>query len=174
MPADLDNDLLVLLYDVARHMRTRVDQIARKQGMTRAQWLILRRLERQPGLSQNELAAVAEVAPITVARLVDRLQAAGLVERIPDPKDRRMWRLQLTRAAAPVLRNIKRTRRKMYALMTSGVDPAVLEAVHIALRKMKGNLNSSRFREEEAVARPAGAARTAQWNNGDGRRRRDR
>ena len=162
MPTDLDNDLLVLLYDVARHMRTRVDQIARRQGMTRAQWLILKRLERQPGLSQNELAAVAEVAPITVARLVDRLQAAGLVERTPDPKDRRIWRLQLTRAAAPVLRDIKRTRRKMYALMTSGIDPAMQDAVLLGLRKMKDNLNSSRFRKEEAVARPAAVARTTQ------------
>ena len=54
--------------------------------MTRAQWVILARLERQPGLSQNELAALAETAPITIARLVDRLEALGLVERCPDPQ----------------------------------------------------------------------------------------
>jgi MarR family len=45
---------------------------------------IMARLERQPGMSQNELAAIAEVAPITVARLVDRLGALGLVERCTD------------------------------------------------------------------------------------------
>ena len=75
MHPDLENDFLVLLYDVARQMRTRADQMARAHGMTRAQWVILARLERQPGLSQNELAALAEIAPITIARLVDRLEA---------------------------------------------------------------------------------------------------
>src|SRR5262249_36087675 len=84
MTSDLESDLLVVLYDVARQMRTVVDQIAREHGRTRAQWIILLRLEREPGLSQNELAAIAEVAPITIARLVDRLEECGLVERRPD------------------------------------------------------------------------------------------
>src|SRR5207244_7632607 len=108
--ASFDNDFLFLLYDVARTMRTRADQRARTRGMTRAQWVILARLERQPGLSQNEMAAIVEVEPITIARLVDRLEARGLVERRADPKDRRIWRLQLTPAAAPVLREIKKYR----------------------------------------------------------------
>src|SRR5262245_12886207 len=104
MPATVTNDLLVLLSDAARHMRPYADEIAQAHGMTRAQWVILARLERQPDLSQNELAALAEVTPMTVARLVDRLEALGLVKRCTDPNDRRIWRLQLTPAAAPVLR----------------------------------------------------------------------
>src|SRR5258707_6698473 len=68
MRTDLEADVLILLYDVARHMRTHADQMARDHGLTRAQWIILVRLARQPDLSQNELAALAEVAPITVAR----------------------------------------------------------------------------------------------------------
>jgi DNA-binding MarR family transcriptional regulator len=95
--------------------------------MTRAQFIILARLEHQPGMSQNELAAIAGVAPITVARLVDRLEAQGLVERCTDPKDRRIWRLRLTRAAAPVLRDIKRYRAEVRALMTKG-QPCGLES----------------------------------------------
>jgi MarR family transcriptional regulator for hemolysin len=94
-------------------------------------------------MSQNELAAIAEVAPITVARLVDRLEAQGLVERRTDPKDRRIWRLQLTRASAPVLRDIKRYGAEVRALMTKGVNPAVLKAMVVGLRKMKENLSSS-------------------------------
>src|SRR5947208_15092980 len=84
-------------------MRTRADQRARTRGMTRAQWVILAHLERQPGLSQNELAAIVEVEPITIGRLVDRLEARGLVERRSDPKDRRGWPLHLMAAAAPIL-----------------------------------------------------------------------
>ena len=75
MPTSVESDVLVLLYDVARHMRTYADQMARAHGMTRAQWVILARLERQPDLSQNELAALAEVTPMTIARLIDRLEA---------------------------------------------------------------------------------------------------
>lgn len=152
MSTSLENDFLLLLYDVARQMRTNADHAARKQGMTRAQWVILARLERQPGLSQNELAALAEVAPITVARLVDRLEAQGLVERCTDPEDRRIWRLHLTPAAAPVLRDIKRYRVKLHEVMTKDIDPGVLSAMVAALRKMKENLSSSRRLAAEVPA----------------------
>src|SRR3977135_373805 len=104
MPTDREDDFLVLLYDVAGEMRTLTDQMAQEHGSTRAQCIILARLERQPGMSQNELAAIAEVAPITVARLVDGLEAQGLVERCTDPADRRIWRLRLTPGPAPVTR----------------------------------------------------------------------
>jgi MarR family transcriptional regulator for hemolysin len=143
MPTDLEDDFLVLLYDVARQMRTVMDQMASEHESTRAQCIILARLERQPGLSQNELAAIAEVAPISVARLVDRLEAQGLVERCTDPNDRRIWRLRLTPAAAPVLRDIKRYRAEVRSLMTRGVSPAVLKAMIAGLRKMKENLSGS-------------------------------
>jgi MarR family transcriptional regulator, transcriptional regulator for hemolysin len=142
MQADLENDFLVLLYDVARQMRTRVDQMARVHGMTRAQWVILARLERQPGLSQNELAGLAEMAPITIARLVDRLEEMGLVERCPDAQDRRIWRLQLTAKAAPYLRDIARYRVEIRALMTRDIEPQVLKTVTLGLRKMKENLHA--------------------------------
>jgi MarR family transcriptional regulator, transcriptional regulator for hemolysin len=140
MRSDLEDDFVVLLYDVARQMRTVMDQMARDHESTRAQCIILARLERQPGLSQNELAAIAEVAPITVARLVDRLEEQGLVERCTDPKDRRIWRLRLTPAAAPVLRDIKMYRAEMRTLMTKGITPAALKTMVAGLRKMKENL----------------------------------
>jgi len=140
MGSELEDDFVVLLYDVARQMRTVMDQMARDHESTRAQCIILARLERQPGLSQNELAAIAEAAPITVARLVDRLEAQGLVERCTDPKDRRIWRLRLTPAAAPVLRDIKMYRAEMRTLMTKGITPAALKTMVAGLRKMKENL----------------------------------
>src|SRR6201986_3343613 len=105
-PNTLERDLLIVLNDVARLTRTRFDQAARAFGMTRAQWVILARLSRQPGISQNELAGVCEVEPITIGRLVDRLEARGLVERRADPKDRRVRRLHLLPAARPHLEEI--------------------------------------------------------------------
>jgi MarR family transcriptional regulator, transcriptional regulator for hemolysin len=143
MRSDLEDDFLVLLYDVARQMRTVTDQKAREHDSTRAQCIILARLERQPGLSQNELAAIAEVAPITVARLVDRLEAQGLVERCTDPNDRRIGRLRLRPAAAPLLRDTKRYRAEVRALMTKGIDAATLKTMVSGLRRMKENLSSA-------------------------------
>jgi MarR family transcriptional regulator, transcriptional regulator for hemolysin len=135
---------------VARHMRTYADQMARAHGMTRAQWVILARLERQPDLSQNELAALAEVTPMTIARLIDRLEALGLVKRCIDPKDRRIWRLRLTAAAEPLLAEIKLMRAKLHEVMTKGMDPAVLDTMSVGLRQMKDNVSSQRLAEAAA------------------------
>jgi MarR family transcriptional regulator, transcriptional regulator for hemolysin len=155
-------DVLPLLYDVARHMRTCADQMAREHGTTRAQWLILLRLEQQPDLSQNELACIAEVAPITVARLVDRLEAAGLVKRCIDPEDRRIWRLRLTPAAAPILGGIKRCRAKLHETMTKDIEPATLQAMFAGLHKMKSNLSVERqSRDEDTISRTRTAAAAA-------------
>src|ERR1700744_573188 len=122
MTPSFDRDLLVVLHDVARLMRTRFDQRARARGMTRAQWVILARLDRQPGMSQNEMATICEVEPITVARLVDRLEGRGLVERRSDPLDRRIRRLHLLPAAKPILETIASARDFMNERITAGLD----------------------------------------------------
>lgn len=103
MAHGLERDPLFLLYDVARTIRTRTDERARDLGMNRAQWVILAWLEMQPGLSQNELAALIELEPMAVARLIDRLEARGFVERRNDPRDRRVKRLHLMPDAGPAL-----------------------------------------------------------------------
>jgi MarR family transcriptional regulator, transcriptional regulator for hemolysin len=89
-------EVLFQLSDVARSMRTYIDQCAREHGMTRAQWGALARLERQEGMTQAELAEGLEIQPISLVRLIDRLCGHGLVERRPHPSDRRANRLYLT------------------------------------------------------------------------------
>jgi MarR family transcriptional regulator, transcriptional regulator for hemolysin len=151
MPDPLENDLLVLLHDLARQMRVYADAEAQSLGVTRAQLIILARLERQPDVSQSELATAAEVAPMTIARLVDRLEELGLVDRCTDPKDRRIWRLRLTPAAAPILREIKSFRARLHSAMTKGIDPAVLETMALGLRQMKENVSKRLAECEQAV-----------------------
>jgi len=168
MQATLDQDFLFLLYDVARTMRTRADQRARARGMTRAQWVILARLERQPGLTQNEMAAIVEVEPITIARLVDRLEARGLVVRKADPRDRRVWRLHLTAAAAPILREISKYRAELHELITAGMTPSLQKALTDGLLQMKANLAA----ETRAAGKAAAAAPTRDHNGGASRRER--
>jgi len=137
---DFERDLLFLLHDVARLLRVDADKRARAQSMTRAQWGILIWLERQPGISQKELAELLEVEPITVARLVDRLEGRGMVERRPDPRDRRIWRLHLSRPAFLVLREINQQRVEMAAMVTNGIDEDSQTIMIEALVRMKATL----------------------------------
>jgi len=137
-----DRDLLLLLHDVARLLRTRFDQRARSKGMTRAQWVILARVSASPGLSQNELASILEVEPISVGRLIDRLESRGLVERRSDPDDRRIWRLHLLPGAEPVLEEISKARDVLGDELLEGVDPIVRTQMVDALLKMKTNLTA--------------------------------
>ena len=138
--AEFERDLLFLLNDVARLLRVDADKRARTHGMTRAQWGILIWLERQPGTSQKELSELLEVEPITVARLIDRLESRGMVERRPDPRDRRIWRLHLSPPALLMLREINQQRAEMTAMVTNGIDEASETIMIEALVRMKATL----------------------------------
>lgn len=133
-------DVLFLLHDVARHLRQDADRRARAHGLTRAQWLILLRLDRQPGLSQKELAEILEVEPISVARLIDRLERHGMVERRDDPTDRRVWRLHLLPPARPVLAEMAAERADMRRVVSKGLPAEALRVVSDALARMKANV----------------------------------
>lgn len=136
----MKHEMLVELYDVARLMRTRFDRWARTYGMTRAQGIILARLSRQPGMTQNEMAGLCEVEPITIGRLVDRLEARGLLERRLDPSDRRIRRLHLLPAAEPILQEIHRYKAELFGEITEDLDAATVELMTDALLKMKARL----------------------------------
>jgi MarR family transcriptional regulator for hemolysin len=140
-----DRDVLIVLHDVARLMRTRFDQRARARGMTRAQWVILARLARHPGMSQNELAGICEVEPITVGRLVDRLEARGFVERRPDATDRRVNRLHLLPATQPILEEITSYREALSEQVLDGLDERSRSALVDALLHIKNKLTSEDF-----------------------------
>ena len=149
---EFHRDLLFLLHDVARLLRVDADKRARQHGMTRAQWAILIWLERQPGLSQKELSEILEVEPITVARLIDRLDTRGMVERRPDPRDRRIWRLHLLPPASEVLGEIDQQRAAMTHIVSAGIDENSIEIMTEALMRMKATLtqeaHASRNRAE--------------------------
>src|SRR5260221_10345168 len=97
----LDRNLGFLLHDVARLMRKRFEQNARDLGLTRSQCQVLAHLARNEGIQQSALADILEVEPITLTRILDRLEDGGLVERQAHPTDRRVRLLRLTEAARP-------------------------------------------------------------------------
>ena len=96
MSLDLKRQLIAQLVESSRLLRNYIDHRAKSRGTTRAQWIVLFRLRQQEGLSQVDLAEVLELQPISLVRLLDRLVEHGLLERRPDPKDRRANRLFLT------------------------------------------------------------------------------
>ncbi len=133
-------DFAFLLHDVARLMRTVADQRVRALGMTRAQWSVLSRLDRHQGLKQAELAELLDLAPISLTRLVDRLCRNGLVERRPDPSDRRAKRLFLTPKARPVIERLAQVGERLMGDALQGVDEAAVIASIANLTSMRNNL----------------------------------
>ena len=131
-----------VLNDVARLMRKRFEQRARAAalGLTRAQAAVLANLARQEGINQAALAQLLELEPITLARLLDRLQAAGLIERRPDPKDRRAHLLYLTAAAYPLLDRIFALAADVREDALAGVAEAERGRLLDLLIEMKANL----------------------------------
>jgi MarR family transcriptional regulator for hemolysin len=118
-----NRELLFLISDVGRLLRTYADQRARLFGMTRAQWAVLLRLERREGLKQSELAEDLDIQPITLTRLVDRLCDNGLIERRSDPNDRRAKRLYLTPAARPLIDRIADSIEDLSEKVLHGIAP---------------------------------------------------
>ncbi len=149
-PVPLEREVAFTINDVARLLRTYADQRAGEFGMTRAQWAVLARVQRTEGLKQSELADILDIQPITLTRLIDRLDDNGLIERRHDPQDRRAKRLFLTPAAGPVIERLNRLGNDMMALVLSGIERPALEALLSQLSTMKDNLRQAIQRRAEA------------------------
>src|SRR5580700_704477 len=131
-----------LLHDVARLLRMRFEQNARGSGLTRSQWQVLTFLARNEGISQSGLAELLDVEQITLCRIVDRLQAFGLIERHPHPSDRRVWILHLTPTAHPKLMQVREfgdTRGEALAVVSD------IDRLHLSktLQTLKINLTDA-------------------------------
>ncbi|MDX2204239.1 MAG: MarR family transcriptional regulator [Hyphomicrobiaceae bacterium] len=161
-----EDNIGVMISDVARLMRTVFDRRVRDLGLTRAQWLVLTRLHRRPGASQSELADMMEIERPSAGRLIDRLEAKGWVARKSDRSDRRVNRLYLTREA-------ERMHKRIWHIAEATVEDALADlarrdVAQLArlLRTVKGRVatlaegapSQTRARAAPAVAN-AGARR---------------
>jgi MarR family transcriptional regulator, transcriptional regulator for hemolysin len=143
MHSSRNREILFMISDVGRLLRTYADQKARQHGMTRAQWAVLLKLERYEGLNQSDLAEYLDIQPITLTRLVDRLCDSGLIERRPDPNDRRANRLYLTPAARPLLERISAQVEVLAEEVLAGIDPSAIDAVLSQLGIARKNLRQA-------------------------------
>ena len=137
----MEESLAASLAQVARLMRRHFDERARLIGVTRPQWQVLAMLRRNPGINQGGVADILEVEPITVARMIDRLQEAELVERRADPADRRAWRLFLTPRGDTLLDQMLPHSNETIAAALEGVSEADRATLHAVLARMSANLS---------------------------------
>lgn len=140
MPLSEGRYLASLLVDAARLQRTVFDRRVRKLGFTRTQWLLLRRIGEQPGVSQSELAEALEVEKATAGRLIDRLAEYGWVERRPDGNDRRINRIYMTPLGRRIHAQITPIAEAMVEEELSGLDKAGRERLMELLMAVKRRL----------------------------------
>jgi len=131
-----------LMSDITRLMRKHFDRRATAFGLTRAQWRALQWLNTKPGMYQSELAEQLEMEPIAIGRVIDRLEAAGFVERRADPSDRRRWQLILTARARAVLDDMRKISLGLRKDATKGVSAAELKHITAVLEQIKENLSA--------------------------------
>jgi len=129
-----------MINDVARLLRTYADYRAAQFGITRAQWAVLVRVDRAEGLNQSELAEVLDLQPITLTRLLDKLCDSGLIERRPDPSDRRAKRLFLMPAARPLLERLSILGEETMAEALAGISGDSVGRMVSELAVVKENL----------------------------------
>lgn len=130
----------VLLGQIARHWRFRLDRRLQTFGLTEARWLTLLQLARGGGgLVQKDLAARVGVEGPTLVRTLDRLELEGLVARHEAAHDRRAKTVHLTAKAKPILTLIEEIAAEVRAELLEGVTDAELDACQAVLERIANN-----------------------------------
>lgn len=140
MEAQTEPQLGFLVADVARMLREHFNNTAKAVGLTLAQARVLLRLSRNEGTSQVALAALLEIQPITLLRQIDRLAELKLLERRPNPTDRRAQQLYLTTLARPLVERIWQLSESLKDTALVNVDEAAREQLMLTLQQIKSNL----------------------------------
>jgi DNA-binding MarR family transcriptional regulator len=132
-----------LLKEVSRRYVQRFEARARAISLTLPQCKVLVRLEKNQGVSQARLAELAEVDAMTMVRILDRMEADGLLERRADPSDRRARCLYLTAKARPLLDEIWRLSEATRAETFHGMSRAERDGFMDILERLHDNLAAS-------------------------------
>lgn len=136
----METNIGFLASDIGRLMRKRLDIMSRPFGVTGAQWRVLIFLRRMPGSNQAALAGYLEVEPITACRMVDRMVAADLIERQPDPDDRRAWQLFITDTGTKLLDMMDETAGTMIEIALQGLSEKERSTAVTLLDRIRTNL----------------------------------
>jgi len=139
-PKEPQDNFGFLIHDVARLLRKNFSRRVQSFGLTQEQSRVIVHLSRCEGIQQVDLAELLEIKPITLARLLDRLQENGLIERRVNTNDRRAFRLYLTRDAHAVLKKILDIGASTRADAYRQISASDLEMTFSVLSRLKSNL----------------------------------
>ena len=161
-----------LLLDTARLACNRYDRALRAHlpGMTLGRCAVLMQLAEHKGGNQAALARILDIRPITLVRLLDRLEAAGFVERIPDPDDRRAHVLALTAKALPIIESIHALNRKTCDDLHLGISEAEATQLRVLLSRIGSALTAARLNDDPPTRLQAPAGRSRELADCDDRR----
>src|SRR5689334_15106049 len=129
--------------ETALAMRRDFDRRASGLGVTRAQWRVLARLNVKNGVRQVDLAEALDIEPITLCRMIDRLEDAGLVERRRDEIDRRAWNIFLTEKSKPLLDEVQSLARQLQEDALMGISQEDQRHALEILARVRANINRS-------------------------------
>ena len=138
-----DHHFMFALADLQRAVRAYADQKAARHGITRAQWAVLAKLQKEEGLQQAKLAKLLDIQPITLTRLVDKLCSSGLVERRADVNDRRANRLYLMPAARPLMGKLRSLRDEINHTALAHLKPAEADRLVAQLELIKESVRAA-------------------------------
>jgi len=155
---DFNQSFGFVLHETARLLGKRYNQRAKHLGLTRAQMQLLAYLVYHEGINQVGLADLLEIEPISLARLIDRMEQAGWVERRPDPRDRRAWLLFITEKAKPLFAEMIEIGREVRAEALQGLAEAERDQVMALLMRVRRNLSDKSDKSPEAHRPLAGVA----------------
>jgi MarR family transcriptional regulator, transcriptional regulator for hemolysin len=152
-----------LLRDVTRLYVQRFEQHAAALGLTLAQCKALMRLADCEGVSQVRLSELTDLDPMTLVRILDRMESEGWLERRKDPRDRRVRCLYLTSEAKPLLDDIKHLIDVTWEEAFAGIPKPKSELVMELLDTVRSNfmaLDPLPTAAAAAVVRRNGGGRT--------------
>jgi DNA-binding MarR family transcriptional regulator len=130
-----------LLHDAARLLRKRFEENAGRFGLSSAQWRLLVRVWKEEGVAQARLAELLEVEPISVSRLIDRMEEGGWIERRPDINDRRVRCICLTERSRAIFSEMRGVADKVYEIALAGLSADDRKAILEGLKTIISNLN---------------------------------
>lgn len=137
------NQLGPLLHVAARLIRKRFEQQATEYGLSSAQWRLLIHVIKAEAVPQARLSELLEIEPISVSRLVDRMEAAGWVAREPDASDRRIKNVVATERTHALKGKLRDLATGIYNEALAGIAPADRAVLMKGLQTIADNLTAA-------------------------------
>ncbi len=117
------------------------DGVLRDQGFATGQMPVLGSLKGGAALSQAELARIAQVEQPSMAQLLNRMERDGIVERLPDPSDKRSRLISLTKAAAKRIHVAKDVMGALNAEVLTGFSSQEIDQLTSLLQRLNDNID---------------------------------